>query len=222
MRMKYADQPEKFMESELGLDEEVQRLLAVAASPELYPDFVATGVIEHLMALLSHENTDIAADVLELFHELTDADAIEDSVCDTWLWAHHLSVYHTYCISHVYNTGFISISISFFKNGKQSSGCYSLLYSNGVLHFGEWFAGLRTNLSHSCKFHLDQSVIQAYTSLSRSCGFLCVYKDATPGDNLPIQRLEGCKIYQSLIATHCMLFMMMWGHNAVITWRITA
>ena len=99
MRMKYADQPEKFMESELGLDEEVQRLLAVAASPELYPDFVATGVIEHLMALLSHENTDIAADVLELFHELTDADAIEDSVSNTWTWAHHLSVYHTCCIS---------------------------------------------------------------------------------------------------------------------------
>ena len=80
MRMKYADQPEKFMESEVDLDEEVQRLLAVAASPELYPDFVRTGVVEHLMALLSHENTDIAADVLELFNQLTDADVIEDSV----------------------------------------------------------------------------------------------------------------------------------------------
>jgi hypothetical protein len=38
--MKYAEQPEKFMESEVDLDEEVQRLLAVAGSPELYPEFV--------------------------------------------------------------------------------------------------------------------------------------------------------------------------------------
>lgn len=85
MRIKYADQPEKFMESELDLDEEVQRLLAVAGSPELYPDFVKTGVVENLMNLLSHENTDIAADVLELFQQLTDADIIEDSVCSGFL-----------------------------------------------------------------------------------------------------------------------------------------
>lgn len=80
MRMKYADQPQKFMESEVDLDEEVQRLLVVAGSPELYPDFVKSGAVENLMALLSHDNTDIAADVLELFQQLTDADVIEDSV----------------------------------------------------------------------------------------------------------------------------------------------
>ena len=80
MRMKYADQPEKFMESELDLDEEVQRLLAVAGSPELYPDFVKLGAVENLMALLNHDNTDIAADVIDLFQQLTDADVIEDSV----------------------------------------------------------------------------------------------------------------------------------------------
>lgn len=81
MRMKYADNPEKFMESEVDLDEEVQRLLAVAGSPELYPDFVKLGAVQNLLALLSHENTDIAADVIELFQQLTDADVIEDSVC---------------------------------------------------------------------------------------------------------------------------------------------
>ena len=78
--MKYADQPEKFMESELDLDEEVQRLLAVAGSPELYPEFVKLGAVENLMALLSHDNADIAADVIDLFQQLTDADVIEDSV----------------------------------------------------------------------------------------------------------------------------------------------
>ena len=83
MRMKYADQPEKFMDSEVDLDEEVQRLLAVAGSPELYPDFVKLGAVENLMALLSHDNTDIAADVIELFQQLTDADVIEDSVSKT-------------------------------------------------------------------------------------------------------------------------------------------
>ena len=87
MRMKYADQPEKFMESEVDLDEEVQRLLAVAGSPELYPEFVKLGAVENLMALLSHENTDIAADVIDLFQQLTDADVIEDSV-RSWLCYH--------------------------------------------------------------------------------------------------------------------------------------
>ena len=80
MRMKYVDMPEKFMESEVDLDEEVQKLLAVAGSPELYPEFVQTAAIPTLLTLLSHENTDIAGDVIELFQQLTDGDVVEDSV----------------------------------------------------------------------------------------------------------------------------------------------
>jgi Catenin-beta-like, Arm-motif containing nuclear len=52
----------------------------VAGSPELYPEFVRTSAVPTLLALLSHENSDIACDVIELFQELTDSDAVEDSV----------------------------------------------------------------------------------------------------------------------------------------------
>ena len=43
----------------------------VAGSPELYPIMVEMGCIPTLLACLSHENTDIAADTIELFSELT-------------------------------------------------------------------------------------------------------------------------------------------------------
>ena len=48
------------------------RAMQVAGSPELYPVLVdIEGCILMLLACLSHENTDIAADTLELFMELT-------------------------------------------------------------------------------------------------------------------------------------------------------
>lgn len=80
MRMKHADAPDKFMESEVDLDEEVQRLVAVAGSPELYPELIRLGAVPLLLALLQHENADIAADAIQLFKELTDADALNDLV----------------------------------------------------------------------------------------------------------------------------------------------
>ncbi len=80
MRTRYADQPEKFMDSELDLDEEVKKLMAVAGSPELYPAFVRTNTVQTLLNLLTHQNTDIVADVIGVFEDLTDADVIEDSV----------------------------------------------------------------------------------------------------------------------------------------------
>ncbi len=78
--MKHADAPEKFMASELDLDEEVRRLQAIAGYPELYPELVRLGAVPSILTLLSHDNGDIAASALELLRELTDADAIEDSV----------------------------------------------------------------------------------------------------------------------------------------------
>ena len=37
-RMKYADQPDKFLESEADLDEAVKAMLVVATAPDLYPE----------------------------------------------------------------------------------------------------------------------------------------------------------------------------------------
>ena len=45
----------------------------MAGSPELYPILVDMGCVPTLLACLSHENTDIAADTLELFMELSGA-----------------------------------------------------------------------------------------------------------------------------------------------------
>ncbi|KAG1678261.1 hypothetical protein FOA52_013881 [Chlamydomonas sp. UWO 241] len=77
-RLKYADQPERFLDSEADLDEHIRSLMQVAGSPELYPVLVDTGAVPTLLACLGHENADICADTLELFSELTDADAVED------------------------------------------------------------------------------------------------------------------------------------------------
>ncbi|KAK9832559.1 hypothetical protein WJX84_010114 [Apatococcus fuscideae] len=77
-RMKFGDNPEKFLESEVDLDEEIRKLQAVTATPDLYPELVKLGAIPTLATLLSHENGDIVAAVIELLRDLTDSDAVEE------------------------------------------------------------------------------------------------------------------------------------------------
>ncbi|XP_034941278.1 beta-catenin-like protein 1 [Chelonus insularis] len=79
MRVKFPDQPEKFMESEVELHETLQELHVVATNPELYPVMVELGAIPSLLELLSHENTDIAVGVVDLLQELTDVDILHES-----------------------------------------------------------------------------------------------------------------------------------------------
>lgn len=78
-RMKYSDEPDKFMDSEVELDDVVKRMMIIAGSPELYPDLTRTQAFTDLLGMLMHDNTDVAGDVLELFKELTDADVVQDS-----------------------------------------------------------------------------------------------------------------------------------------------
>lgn len=75
-RAKFGDQPSRFLESELELDEELKRLRVLAAAPELYPALAAAGGVPTLLSLLSHDNVDIACGVVGLLAELTDEDAI--------------------------------------------------------------------------------------------------------------------------------------------------
>ncbi|XP_057337861.1 beta-catenin-like protein 1 isoform X1 [Microplitis mediator] len=79
MRVKFPDQPEKFMESEVELHETLQELHVVATNPELYPLMVELRAIPSLLELLSHENTDIAVGVVDLLQELTDVDILHES-----------------------------------------------------------------------------------------------------------------------------------------------
>ena len=72
MRAKYADKPAKFVESEVDLDESLQRLHNLASSPQYYPLITKNESHISIIALLSHDNTDISLDVIALLYELTD------------------------------------------------------------------------------------------------------------------------------------------------------
>lgn len=62
------------MGSEADLDADIKALSILSEHPELYGEFVKLGCVTSLVSLLSHENTDIAIDVLEIIHELIDED----------------------------------------------------------------------------------------------------------------------------------------------------
>ncbi|KAJ8734850.1 hypothetical protein PYW08_014100 [Mythimna loreyi] len=79
MRIKFPDQPEKFMDSEIDLHEALQELSAVATVPDQYPLLVDLKCINSLLELLSHDNTDISTKVVHLLQELTDVDILHES-----------------------------------------------------------------------------------------------------------------------------------------------
>jgi beta-catenin-like protein 1 len=84
-RSKFPDQPEKFMESEFELDHEIKRLQGIATTPSLYPELMRHKSHLSLLGLVSHENTDIAVDAIEVIEELTDGEPLTespDTVCD--------------------------------------------------------------------------------------------------------------------------------------------
>jgi beta-catenin-like protein 1 len=70
----------RFIDSEADLDAAIKALLPLAQVPEVaYPLLVSSGQLEVLVGLLSHENADIALDIIELIHELTDEDVGEET-----------------------------------------------------------------------------------------------------------------------------------------------
>ncbi|KAK1921422.1 Catenin-beta-like protein [Papiliotrema laurentii] len=74
-RGKYPDDPSKFIESEADLDTALKQFLPLTQNPgQFYPEIVKSGAAALLANLLSHENTDIAIDVIEIIQELTDED----------------------------------------------------------------------------------------------------------------------------------------------------
>jgi len=79
LRIKFPDQPEKFMESEMELNDALQEMKNVATVPSLYPVLVELNCVPSMLGLLSHENTDIAVGVVDLLQELTDVDTLTES-----------------------------------------------------------------------------------------------------------------------------------------------
>jgi len=69
----------RFIDSEADLDTAIKALLPLAQVPKIaYPLLIGSGQLDTLVGLLSHENADIALDVIELIHELTDEDVGEE------------------------------------------------------------------------------------------------------------------------------------------------
>lgn len=80
MRIKFPENPEKFMESEIELNDVLQELHSVATVPDLYPLLVELNGVSSLLELLSHQNTDISVAVVDLIQELTDVDILHESL----------------------------------------------------------------------------------------------------------------------------------------------
>jgi len=79
LRIKFPDEPVKFLNSEVELHDAIQDLRVIATAPDFYPDFVALGCVQSLLGLLSHDNTDVAVAVVDLLQEMTDVDTLNDS-----------------------------------------------------------------------------------------------------------------------------------------------
>merc|ERR1719376_393286 len=79
LRIKFPDEPTKFLNSEVDLHDSIQELRVIATAPDFYSLFVQLQCVQSLLGLLSHENTDISVAVVDLLQELTDIDALNES-----------------------------------------------------------------------------------------------------------------------------------------------
>ncbi|THD28443.1 Beta catenin protein 1 [Fasciola hepatica] len=79
-RTKFPDQPKRFMQSEVDLQETLEEMQILAANPSLYPVLAAqTRPISLLLGLLAHENTDISLSVIDLLHELLEPNGLTEA-----------------------------------------------------------------------------------------------------------------------------------------------
>ena len=79
MRIKFPDNPEKFMESELDLNDVIIEMKTLATMPDQFHYLVELRAVNSLLSLLNHANSDIAIAVIDLLQELTDVDAVTDN-----------------------------------------------------------------------------------------------------------------------------------------------
>ncbi|ESO82870.1 hypothetical protein LOTGIDRAFT_108932 [Lottia gigantea] len=79
MRIKFPDLPEKFLESEVELNDVIQEMHVIGTVPEYYQVLVDLNTVQSLLQLLSHDNTDISIAVVDLLQELTDVDTLNEN-----------------------------------------------------------------------------------------------------------------------------------------------
>ena len=76
LRAQYIDDPTKFMMNELSLNDEIVSFKNVAVNISLYTTLVSSGVIDTLLSLMNHENSDICISILNVLVELFDIDLV--------------------------------------------------------------------------------------------------------------------------------------------------
>jgi beta-catenin-like protein 1 len=56
MRIKFPESPEKFMDSEIELNDMLQEMHVISTRPDFYPQVIETNTFQYLLSLLNHEN----------------------------------------------------------------------------------------------------------------------------------------------------------------------
>lgn len=79
-RARYPDDPKRFLDSEVNLDETLRSLFAISTSPQLYPDLIKLGGLDFMAGLLAHDNIDIVANVIVLLNEMIEPDVLDDRI----------------------------------------------------------------------------------------------------------------------------------------------
>ena len=67
------------MESEVELNDEIQKLHVIATVPEHYALLMEMNTVHTLVGLLNYDNSDISIAVVDLLQELTDMDTLSAS-----------------------------------------------------------------------------------------------------------------------------------------------
>ncbi|GFX89985.1 beta-catenin-like protein 1 [Trichonephila clavipes] len=79
LRIKFPDQPEKFMDSEIDLNDTIIEMHIIATQPDLYHILVELNSVSSILGLLTHDNTDISIAIVDLLQEMTDIDTLNES-----------------------------------------------------------------------------------------------------------------------------------------------
>lgn len=79
----HPNNPEKFVNDELALNDALLSMKDAAAYINLYPELVEGGMIDSLLLLLHHENVDIATGVLDVLVELLDPSILSTAAAAT-------------------------------------------------------------------------------------------------------------------------------------------
>eukprot|EP00347_Sterkiella_histriomuscorum_P007260 403349645 len=78
LRMKYKDEPEKFLDSEAELHSAIKEIQVISAFPQYIKDFIQSEGVQALIEILDHPNPDITNESITLLVELTEEEMLNN------------------------------------------------------------------------------------------------------------------------------------------------